>query len=362
MRLTAAILATLCAATTTSCLLGDDDDGDGTNYVAITEIEDAYRDAACAHYANCGVFPDKETCLATNLTTTGLSFGVDANIIAAFYEGSVRYNGSNVKECLDALANRSCDKTSESARVTPPACADVLKGTKASGESCLVDEECTSGNCTGESSQLACSPGVCSGDTRPTSDIRMVGESCVSISVCETGAYCDQSTNVCTLFKTQGTTCTQNYECAYGLGCTGPAAARVCDALPGPGETCYITSPTFVQLECRDEGTVCDTSTTMCTQVGGPGMTCNSSTDCSTYYPCNFTTSMCTRGPGLGQACSSSNQCADVGTFCDTLDTFTCVALLGNGETCQQDLQCTSGFCDQTGVNPICAEIAACDF
>jgi hypothetical protein len=358
MRLMAALLATLCVATTTSCLLGDDDDGDGTSYVAVTEIADEYKDAICAYYANCGVFPDKDTCLAANLTASGQSFGVDANTVAAIYAGLVRYNGSNVKECLDAIAQRSCDKTSESARVTPLACRDVLSGTKASGESCLVDEECMSLQCSGESSQDACQPGICVGDVRPMFTIKMVGEPCNSIEVCENGAYCDQLTDMCTLLKAQGESCTQNSECAYGLGCTGTTGARICDPLPGPGETCYTTTV----VECRDEGTVCDTATTLCTQVGGPGMTCDSSSDCSMYYPCNFTSLQCTRGPALGEACSSSARCFDVGTFCDTADTGTCVELRSNGMACQQDTECVSGSCDLTMTTPLCAEVTTCDF
>jgi hypothetical protein len=357
MRLKVAMLATLCAATTASCLLGDDDDGDGSSYVAVTQIEDAYQDATCAHYANCGIFPDKETCLAANLSSTGINFDIDANIIAAIYAGRVRYNGSNVKECFDSIANKACDKTSETARVPSLACSDYLSGTLASGEMCILDQECISQQCSGGGD--SCVPGVCIGDTPPIRDVALVGEQCNQLDQCEQGAYCDQQTSLCTLLKSTGSSCTLNSECQYGLACTGPAGSRTCGALPGPSESCYVDS-TFI--ECRDEGTVCDTTTTFCEPVGGPGTMCNSSSHCSMFYPCNFATGMCSAGPGLGEACSGANRCFDIDTFCDTSNTSTCIALRGNGETCQQDAECSSGFCDQTGVSPICAMVTTCDF
>ncbi len=358
MRLTVAMLATLCAATTTSCLLGDDDDGDGRSYVAVTELAAAYKDAQCAHFAACGVFPDKETCLAANLTSSGLEFDIDANTIAAIYAGLVRYNGSNVKECLDALAARSCDKTSESARVTPAACQDVLSGTLASGQQCILDAECLSQQCSGGSSGDSCVTGVCVGDRAPVSETKLIGEQCNSIDTCESGSFCDQLTDLCTVLKTTGESCTQLMECEYGLGCVGSTGVRTCGPMPGPGEVCFTTTVS----ECRDTGTYCDTTTTLCTQVGVAGATCDSSGDCSMFYPCNFTSLQCTRGPALGESCSSSNRCFDVGTFCDTLSTSTCVELRSNGMECTQDLECSSGFCDQSMATPLCADVVTCDF
>src|SRR5687767_10370665 len=109
MRQTIATATLLLAATTLtmSCLL-DDEDGDGSNYVGINEIAEAYKEAQCTHLAECGLFPSREACLAAQLTTFNTRFLIDPNVEAAVYAGTVIYNGSNVKACIDAIATQSC--------------------------------------------------------------------------------------------------------------------------------------------------------------------------------------------------------------------------------------------------------------
>lgn len=342
-------IALLLAATTTSCI--GDDDGDGTNYVVVTEIAAAYKDANCTFLTNCGLFPDKTTCLSAELGSSG--FNVDANVAAAVGAGRVIYNGSNVKACFDALAARSCDETSESARVTPSACRNVISGTVIGGESCTIDEECISQSCSSGGGGTTCSMGLCLGDTPPSFEPAQIDEPCASASGCVPGAYCDQSTGTCTLLKTQGTTCTLASECSYGLGCIGTTGARTCGPLPAVGESCATDGV------CRDEGTFCNFNTGLCEQVGLPTQTCTSSTQCSQYYPCDFSTSQCTQGPGLGELCSSSMRCFDDNTYCD-FNTSMCTALKSNGLACQSDDECNSDFCNQNQATPICEAPLVC--
>jgi hypothetical protein len=198
--------------------------------------------------------------------------------------------------------------------------------------------------------------GSCAGDVAPVFVQAQIGENCSSSSGCVTGAYCDQTTNMCAALKAQGASCTLASECAYGLGCVGTTGARTCGALPAVGQSCATDGV------CRDEGTYCKydstTGLSTCAQVGLPSAMCPSSSECSQYYPCNFTTSQCTKGPGLNEACGSA-QCFDANTYCDNL-TSTCVALKSNGATCNSDAECTSDFCDQSLSTPLCAMPTVC--
>jgi hypothetical protein len=342
-------IALVLSATAFSCI--GDDDGDGSNYVLATEIKSAYKEANCTFLTNCGQFPDKASCLASNQSSS-VSFSLDPNIVAAIGAGRVYYNGSNVKACFDALGARSCDETSQSARVTPPECRMVLTGTVHSGEACTIDAECISQQCSSGSSGNACIMGSCLGDVAPVFVQAQIGESCSSNSGCVAGAYCDQTVAMCAALKAQGATCTLASECAYGLGCVGSTGARTCGALPAVGQSCATDGV------CRDEGTFCNFTSGNCEQVGLPSAMCTSSSQCSQYYPCNFTTSQCTKGPGLNESCGSA-QCFDANTYCDNT-TAMCVGLKSNGAMCNSDTECTSDFCDQSQSTPLCAAPTVC--
>jgi hypothetical protein len=343
-------LALLLSATSFSCI-GDDEDGDGSNYVPASEIQAAYKAANCTFLTNCGQFPDKASCLASNVFASS-SIQLDPNIVAAIGAGRVYYNGSNVKECFDALGGRSCDETSESARVTPVVCRDFLTGTVHGGEACTIDAECISQQCSAGNSGDTCIMGSCIGDVEPVFTQAQLGENCGSNGSCVSGLYCDGITTTCAMLKPQGASCTIATECAYGLGCVGSAGSRTCGALPALGQPCATDGL------CRDEGLFCNFTTGNCEQVGLPSATCTSSSQCSQYYPCNFTTSQCTKGPGLNESCGSAS-CFDAGTFCDNT-TATCVALKTNGSMCDSDTECASDFCDQSLATPLCAMPTVC--
>lgn len=340
------------SSTSSSCLL-DEEDGDGSNYVAITEIDAAYKDAQCTHFATCGIFPDKATCLSAELNLS--SFGIDEGLAGGIYNGHIIYNGSQVKACMDAIAARSCDKTDRTYRAIPTECRNFFRGTLMANESCFVNEECISQRCSSGGSSTTCSQGACIGDIAPTVAPAEIGADCTSGFGCVTGAYCDTSTDTCTALKAAATTCTLDQECAYGLACIGNTGTRVCGTLPAIGQACNTNGI------CRDVGAWCDFNANACKQVGLMGTMCTSDTECSQYFPCTLATntSTCTRGPALGQSCSGGSACFDAGTFCD-FNTVTCVALKGIGQPCNNSSECDSDFCDFNASTPTCTAPMSC--
>jgi Dickkopf N-terminal cysteine-rich region len=333
----------LACAMSSSCLLSDED-GDGTNYVGVTEIEDAYKDAQCAYLAACGVFPDKAACLGAELST---SFGADPQIAAAVFSGHVIYNGTAAKQCIDAIALQSCDRTSETARVTPPQCELFFRGTLGDGEGCYLDQECVSQRCTGDAGET-CSLGTCIGDTPPATTRVQINEDCFSGLPCVDGAFCDSLTGLCTALKPMSSTCTNDGECTYGLACVGTAGNRTCGSLPAIGQP------------CATKGTYCDFNLDACKQVAVSGV-CTSSSQCSPYYPCDFNTAPnnCVRGPAVGQPCDSSRRCFDAGTFCD-FNVGMCAAMKADGEACNATEECSTGFCDFNQSVPRCTAPTTC--
>ena len=329
--------------TATGC---PDDDGDGSGYVTIEQVPAAYKDAICQYYVRCGQFADQAACLGASFLG---GYALDPNDVGAIRAGRAQYLGGNVKACFDAIAHRSCDKTSLSWREPPAACAEVVRGTLGAGASCFVNAECISQQCEGAQSDVSCFAGQCVGDQPPTIQRGAIGEYCTQSEFCATGGYCDTAILKCAALIHAGMPCTSSDECAYGLGCGGSTGARVCKALPMEGESC----PDGI---CRDDAQYCSATTT-CKKVGLPPSACTTSAECSLFYPCDFATNMCKQGPALGQSCSGGTRCFEANTFCDSA-TLTCVALRANGGPCTNETQCTSGYCDfnagQCAAPPTC--------
>jgi hypothetical protein len=336
-----ALAATACPA---------DEDGDGSNYVAVADMPAAYKEAYCTYLARCGVFPDQATCVSAALAVVPT---IDPNIAAAVATGRVIYNGSNVKACFDAVANDTCDSTDENGRAHVPECGVYFQGTVAGGDMCMIDQECISQNCSGGATGSACVFGTCIGDTPPVNVSIPVGMPCGSSNGCVDGAYCDTLTSVCTTLKANGEACTGGAECGYGLACGGPTGMRTCQALPALGQACRLDLP------CRDEGQYCNTTTMTCAQVGVPGALCTSSMQCSPYYRCDTTAGACAKVPSIGQPCTAGTRCFEAGSFCDS-STLVCVAARTDGETCMSDLQCESETCDFEVATPVCASPPIC--
>ncbi len=333
------------ALSTTAC---GDDDGDGSSYIAVDDMPAAYKEAYCTFLARCGVFPDTATCVGATLVVVPT---LDQNVIAAVHAGRVIYNGNNVRTCFDAVANDTCDQTDENGRTRTTACGLYFQGTVAAGGECFIDQECVSQQCSGGTTDTVCSRGTCVGDTAPVFEPLAVGMPCASNGACIDGAYCDTVTNVCTELRASGASCTGSTECGYGLACAGTTGARTCQPLPALGETCRLDLP------CRDEGQFCNTSTSVCTQVGVTGVACTTSQQCSPYYRCDTTAGACTKTPILGQSCAAVGRCFEAGTYCDSV---TCVEAKPDGMPCMGDIECQSDNCDFNVAPATCTSPTVC--
>ena len=82
--------------------------------------------------------------MQTPLVTTSLmtqQAGVDA--------GRIAYHADRAKQCLDSITALSCDWGIYYSAHNVTGCAHVFDGTVATGSTCTMDEECTSGFCMG---------------------------------------------------------------------------------------------------------------------------------------------------------------------------------------------------------------------
>ncbi len=315
----------------------------GTDSVSLDNYPDAVHDAFCRYLVKCGDVENVETCKKLNL---GLNFRLSASATAAVDMGKTKYSGEDAQKCLDALAARSCDVTSQSNRVAPDACREIVVGTEHDGAACAQDAECISQLCDVPACNMACCTGTCTGDAAPGR--AKAGESCAN-AVCDDASFCDDAVMMCVALKPADAFCAASFECAYGLDCLQTAT---CGALPGPGAAC--TGP------CRDEGTTCSPASRTCVKVALGGAACNASADCSPLYVCDAT-KHCSAGPALGAACTVGQRCGVDRAFCDVpmgQAMGTCVLPKADGAPCQRNSDCDSQSCDPTtlvcGPEPVC--------
>jgi hypothetical protein len=321
--------------------------------VPIEDVNTDAKRAICEFETRCGQSPDVATCMGANVP---ISLGFDADMVNAIAAGKVIFDATKYGQCLDALAAESCDRTSQSARYMPDACAEAITGTVPYGEACQLNAECMSQVC---NLVPPCANGCCTG-TCVGGSIRQVdlaiGESCNSERTCVAGTYCN---GVCTALKPAGAACGGDDQCGYGLACSMSSAT--CAPLPAVGQPCP-------DRKCRDVGTHCDTSGT-CVKDGLPGDSCTAIADCASMFyqglgayfgyagsavpAARFicdANAQCAVGPELGATCSDTTSCFDDATFCDAAST--CVSLLADGTACTMGFQCASNYCD-TVIQPI---------
>jgi len=316
----------------------------GTDSVSLDDYPAAVRDAACRHLVACGVVEDLATCRKINI---GVNIHVSASDRAAIDMGKTRYDGENAQACLDAIAARSCDVTSQSNRAIPDACREIVSGTQHEGAACALDTECISLACDVPACTMACCTGTCARDTAPARDAKL-GGSCETAS-CDASLFCDDATTTCVALLPADAFCVSPDECAFGLDCV---FIGICAALPAPGDACTGA--------CRDEGTTCSAASRTCVEVALGGEACTTSADCSVVYRCDAT-KHCSAGPALGATCTVAQRCGDDRAFCDVPQgqpTGTCVLPKPDGSACQRDANCESRSCDQAtlvcGPEPVC--------
>jgi hypothetical protein len=314
----------------------------GIDEVTVDDYASEARDAVCRHLVKCGEIEDLATCRRLDI---GVRIRLSASDRAAIDMDRIDFDGENARRCFDAVAERSCDVTSESNRALPAACRNIIVGTLRAGEVCTDGDQCISRQCERADCDVACCTGTCVGDSPPV--VAKAGESC-EFAACEASAFCDQAVMTCVARRPRDAFCTSGEECAFGLDCV---QGGICATLPTLGQAC--TS------QCRDEGTTCG-STGTCVEVKLAGEMCGTSADCSRVYRCD-TTKQCSPGLALGVPCSPAQRCADEGAFCDvpTDQQFgVCVLPKPNDSPCQRDAHCESLTCDPIALRcipePVC--------
>lgn len=313
--------------------------------IAISDLDREMEQAQCEHLVRCKLFPDEAACHAF------MPAASDPSVPAAVAAHKIAYDGERARECLDFIANQSCDVTSHDAHTPPPACGEMLSGRVADTEECSIDAECGSSSCvrTMECPEASCCPGRCAATEVPGA----AGEPCRTARGCQAGLVCGADLT-CQAPAGAGQACRGDRECMDGLACVGVTdLPGMCNALPGAGARCPYG-------RCADENLRCDADTSTCVAVGLPGDPCMAPSDCSIYLECDATRHQCREFPTLGMPCDGS--CID-GSFCmldDTGLTGSCVALLPDNTPCDGNQQCASGFCPDGPVFRGCLDRPAC--
>jgi hypothetical protein len=314
--------------------------GDGDS-IAFADYPEKAREALCSYLVRCGNIESAEACAKANLANlaanSGLAFDFrfPPGLAEAVAMGKVEFDGADAQACLDASAARSCDLTSQSSRISPRACATLVRGKLHDGDTCAQSLECVSGNCDLPACDDACCAGKCVGDSAPAAEAK-IGESC-EFTTCEVDAYCDDDLAICLARKDRDAPCILGKECNFGLDCV----QGTCDALPALGGACSDTP-------CRDDGTVCSSTSHTCVAAGLAGASCKTDGDCSPVYLCDASRK-CSAGPALGMPCAPDERCADAGAFCDVPASAamgTCAMAKADGAACSTDDGCESAFCD----------------
>jgi len=317
----------------------------GADSIAIADYSTAFRESLCEYLVKCGEIESVTACKKANIS---FERHFTTSQLAAIQQGKVAYDGGKARSCFDALAERSCDVTSQSNRVVPDACREITRGTQHAGATCGQGEECISTVCTIPNCGMACCQGTCTGDTVPGH--AKIGESCET-ATCEPVAFCDDAIAMCLARKSAGVSCISSTECGFGLDCE--PTSGTCLPLPALNAGCSGA--------CRDDGTTCSQATRTCVKVALVDGACTTSADCSPLYRCDTAAKRCTAGVPLGQGCTANQQCADDRAFCDIADgeqTGTCVAPRPVGMPCQRDSSCESRSCDPFSLlcrdEPVC--------
>lgn len=300
--------------------------------IAIESLSASYESFYCSAAARCGAIDDVATCRSLHLARTSNYSGLfsDAQIQAA-EANLITYDGTAAATCLAGFFSTCLRNYVATPRAEPAECETMFTATAGSGAPCGANEECISGTCnmTGPCSGNCCQ-GTCLGamppPPRPTA-----GQSCMLNSAC-INSFCDSPSEVCTPYLTIGMQASSSDQCEPGLA----ANSGTCEPLAATGEPCATTD------DCQDIGDIC---TGTCTRVGLSGSPCSSSTQCaSQLYTCDPASHTCKLGARLGDSCAQTDNCIDQ-SYCDTT-TFTCVALLPDGASCQSSSQCEGRYCD----------------
>lgn len=311
--------------------------GCGDNLEGIT-LEERYAleaAARCKQLARCGLFPTEGACndSVRDKTDRALAAAVDA--------GVVRFDTILLRQCLEDLAQVSCDQTSRSFRIKSLSCQGMLLGARSAGQDCRFDVECATARCTeGICEPYECCQGTCKEARKPFGP-------CDDNADCFEKEYCSSERGCAPLERELGP-CINDSACDFGLACIGASSVAygTCRKLPAIGQACPYG-------RCANIGARCDTSG-MCVAVGLPGDSCASETDCSPYAQCNQTSGRCEALPSLGMPCTG--RCGGNAACFERM----CVAPLEDGTPCGGNNDCESGLCAEGLFSHTCMPAPTC--
>ncbi len=334
---------------TADCALGRLDSCE-TPSLPMSELLDRSVEATCQMLRNClgsaldVVFRGEDCAGRLERYVTDV---IGPSLAASLANGHVIYHGHRAFGCLNALGTecRSFGIAKEHLE-----CIEAIEGTRALGESCGTDFDC-SGVGTFCDVQDSC-PGVCVSR-------RAVGEPCLDAAQCELGDACLDG--ACRGVALDGEPCEPgNDQCQFD---------SICLDLDGTAPICHLTADIFsAQLgdPCGDaDDVLCDSglacvaagTESRCEAVVGSGASCAVSLPslCPVDEYCD-SGGRCAALPGDGEACANvgGGLACGVGHVCDG-GSETCVGLRRVGESCSIDSQCAIGFCVEGRCPPGCS-------
>ncbi|MBT8496331.1 MAG: hypothetical protein KJO07_25015 [Deltaproteobacteria bacterium] len=260
----------------------------------------------CQNAADCGLFPDTETCLETQELIDVQQALADAEA------GLLEPDLQALAEC--ASVEPTCDRQFNTTAFDVEqiqSCIDSVRGTLPDGEACTAFSQCAGGVCSRPDTcdpNDACCQGTCATGVPPLVD---EGQECLFFS-CNVGLYCALETDgmnfalVCRSQVQPGQACGQPNACTDGNFCNFPndTDPGVCDPVAGPGEACDGASESR-NFGCSDYTTYCDVNTNTCEPRSEAGEPCDANLTCLLYASCDGTT--CQTRPLEGDACNAES-------------------------------------------------------
>jgi hypothetical protein len=342
---------------------GGSSDEDSAVSIPFDELPSRYADATCSAAQACwgsllSVLLGGQDC--QTLYETAISDELD-RLKQAIDQGTLRYDGTKLQACIDAVKARGCGDGPE-----PPECTAAIDGTVALGGDCSLSAECKGADTYCKTG--ATCPGQCA--LRETA-----GSVCKSDDDCGAGLRCSTPPSpeqrLCFVPVAEGARCGGGTlpDCASGLFCLGEDASSAqtgtCRTISQAfsaksGETCLINGQPFctADLRCAIQSfdPVTNTPTTSCVAVVASGAACKLAypdmcpIDQYCAVPPQMIDGVCTAKPGAGKPCAArGTDAADIcapGTRCDG---GICRPLQHLGGSCQTDDVCYNGNCVDNG-------------
>jgi len=372
------ILTRISSAAAIGCLLvsslatagcGDDN---SPKSIPLSELSAANGAAFCKQAVAC-TLPDPDGAIFAVIAKASPDSCADAfaknapgDVAAWVADGKVKYDAAKAAECLNQLATFCL-----AAGPGPDACEATLTGLVAAGGSCDDDVFCAGdARCDMDSVDGDC-PGVCK-------TLVAIGESCESWDDCSSAAgsaQCDFTTKKCVASTPAtketaavGEPCgwfgtsegTREVTCTNGLVCIYDEVESVCTAVLAKGADCSRDGVCELGTVCsqNEAGARCD-SISVASKAGDA---CNENDRSKPIVVCNVFMRLACGDDGkcaavtgaAGSRCDDFILPCNAGLFCDDGETSACVAVKADAAACDDDEECSSGYC---GSGDTCAAL-----